>query len=178
MEVQMKYVLIAALSLLSLSAWAEFKVTSKTISEGGKMADEQVFNGFGCSGGNVSPDLSWSGAPKGTKYFAVTAYDPDAPTGSGWWHWEVINIPAKTTSLAKGASGKFSGETIEPRTDFGKSGYGGPCPPPGKPHHYIFKVYALKDKIALDKDAPGAQVGFYANSLKLGEASITATYGR
>jgi len=175
----MKYAVIFFLSTLSLSAFADFRLTSKTIQDGGTIASEQVFNGMGCTGGNVSPDLEWANAPKGTKYFAITAYDPDAPTGSGWWHWELINIPAKTVKLDKGASGaKLPDGAIEPRTDFGKSGYGGPCPPPGKPHHYIFKIYALKDKIALDKDAPGAQVGFYANSLKLAEATLTATYGR
>jgi phosphatidylethanolamine-binding protein (PEBP) family uncharacterized protein len=78
-------------------------LASSDIKEGGTIANEQVFKGFGCAGGNISPALSWSGAPSGTKSLAVSIYDPDAPTGSGWWHWVVFNIPPGTTSLPKGA---------------------------------------------------------------------------
>src|SRR5208282_885718 len=114
---------------------------------GGKIADEQVFNSFGCSGQNVSPSLAWSGAPKGTKSFAVSMYDPDAPTGSGFWHWWVANIPASAASLPKGA-GDAAGAalpagSLQVRNDFSAIGYGGPCPPKGKPHHYRVTIYAL-----------------------------------
>ena len=97
--------LLALILLASIPAVhaAGFSVTSPDVQEGGTIANEQVYNGFGCSGDNVSPALSWSGAPAGTKSFAVTLYDPDAPTGSGWWHWLVFNIPASVTALAKGA---------------------------------------------------------------------------
>src|SRR6202046_3637913 len=98
---------IAALGLGALGAGAanaqSMTLTSADIAEGATIANEQVFKGFGCSGGNLSPALNWSGAPAATKSFAVSIYDPDAPTGSGWWHWVVFNIPAATTSLPKGA---------------------------------------------------------------------------
>lgn len=175
--------LLMLLSLFSLSAHAtEFTVTSNAVKPGSTIANAQVFNGMGCKGDNVSPDLHWDQAPAGTKAFAVSVYDPDAPTGSGWWHWWVFNLPATAKGLdlgASGAKGKLPKGAVESRTDFGKAGYGGPCPPVGdKPHRYIFKVFALKDKIPLKSDAPGAMVGFYANSLQLSTASFEATYGR
>lgn len=177
-----KYLFAFAAAAVAFSASAfsaDLNVTSSALKPGGMIADAQVFNSFGCSGANISPDLAWSGAPKETKAFAIMVYDPDAPTGSGWWHWLAINIPATTTSLAAGASGKSMPQgSVEVRTDFGKPGYGGPCPPPGKPHRYIFTVYALKDVIPVDKDASGAMVGFYANSMKLASGSLTAKYGR
>ena len=96
------------------------------------MAMEQVYNGFGCTGKNLSPQLSWDKAPSGTKSFAITAYDPDAPTGSGWWHWIAFNIPASVNSLDSGASGNsMPAGTVESRTDYGSTGFGGACPPVG-----------------------------------------------
>jgi hypothetical protein len=144
-------------------------------------APAQIANTFGCSGGNVSPQLAWTGAPAGAKSFALTMYDPDAPTGSGWWHWVVVNIPAAVTQLATGASpGKMPAGSLETRTDFGKPGYGGPCPPAGdKAHRYIFTIYALKvDKLDLDAQASGAMSGFMIRSNSLGSATFTATFGR
>src|SRR3954465_14424129 len=116
---------------------------------------------MGAGGQNVSPQLSWSGAPAGTKSFALTLYDPDAPTGSGWWHWVVYDIPATATELPQGAgSGKapLPAGTVQGKTDFGAAGYGGAGPPPGdKPHRYVFTVYALKvDKLDLPADASPA----------------------
>jgi len=167
------------------SAQAEgFKLTSPQLRDGGNIGDEQVFNGFGCSGGNVSPELVWSSPPAGTQSFAVTVYDPDAPTGSGWWHWVAFNIPAGTGGLAKNAGDPKSGlapaGSVQSRTDFGAPGYGGPCPPPGDaPHRYIFTVYALKiPKLDLDSQASGAMVGFFLKANSVGEASLTARYGR
>ena len=161
-----------------------FTLQSAEIKPNAPIAEAQVFKGFGCNGGNVSPSLSWSNAPAGTQSFAVTAYDPDAPTGSGWWHWIIFNIPADVTSLPVGAGNPANHQapkgTVQSRTDFGKPGYGGPCPPKGdKPHRYIFTVYALKiAKVDADENSSGALVGFMLNANKLGEASITATYGR
>lgn len=163
--------LAAAQSAFHLSS-ADVKTT---------FAPAQIANTFGCSGGNVSPQLSWTGAPAGTKSFAITLYDQDAPTGSGWWHWVAVNIPASVTQLASGASpSKMPAGTVETRTDFGKPGYGGPCPPPGdKPHHYLFTIYALKvDKLDLDAQASGAMAGFMIRSNSLGSATFTATFGR
>jgi Raf kinase inhibitor-like YbhB/YbcL family protein len=180
--------LIAALCMASLPAMAlgagTFSLQSAEIKPGASIAGAQVYKGFGCEGGNVSPSLQWTNAPAGTKSFAITVYDPDAPTGSGWWHWVMFNIPASVTALPAGAGDPAGGEApqgaVQSRTDFGKPGYGGPCPPKGdKPHRYIFTVYALKtDKIDADADASGALVGFMLNANKLAKASFTGQYGR
>jgi Raf kinase inhibitor-like YbhB/YbcL family protein len=158
-------------------------LTSTDIAPGGHIADAQVFNGFGCKGANVSPALSWSGAPSGTKSFALLVHDPDAPTGSGWWHWVVYNIPAGTTSLAQGAGDPqqhlLPPGTMQGRTDFGSAGYGGPCPPPGAPHHYHFRLYALKvAKLDLPNDATAAFVAFNVHAQSLAQAQLTGLYGR
>ena len=163
---------------------AEFQVASPTIKDQSAISNEHVFDGFGCTGGNVSPALRWDHAPKDTKSFAVTVYDPDAPTGSGWWHWLIFNIPPSVTVLPAGA-GKPDREgapqgSIQSMTDFGQPGFGGPCPPPGdKPHRYIFTVFALKvDQLPLQKEASGAMVGYYLNQNAIGKASFTGMYGR
>src|SRR6478736_7446588 len=122
-------------------------LTSPQIKEGATIANEQVFKGFGCTGGNISPALNWSGAPSATKSFAVTMYDPDAPTGSGWWHWVMYNIPPNVSKLPPGAGDparEWLPGVTHGNTDFGNRGYGGPCPPAGDaPHRYIFTVHAL-----------------------------------
>ncbi|HJV72232.1 YbhB/YbcL family Raf kinase inhibitor-like protein [Ideonella sp.] len=163
---------------------AGFELSSPTIKPGSTLTEAQVFNGFGCSGKNVSPALAWKGAPAGTKSFAVTVYDPDAPTGSGWWHWVVYNIPASANGLPEGA-GSTEGKGLpagsaQGRTDFGAPGFGGACPPPGdRPHRYVFTVYALKaDKLDVPADATAALVGFMVNANKLGQAQFSAKYGR
>jgi hypothetical protein len=161
-------------------------LTSSDIKEGATIANEQVFKGFGCTGGNISPELSWSGAPSATKSFAVSIYDPDAPTGSGWWHWVVFNIPAGTTSLPKGAGDvkkkSMPKGAIQSRTDFGSDGYGGPCPPAGdKPHHYQITVFAVDvDKLpdAKNDAASAALVGFDLHFHTLAKATLTGLYGR
>ena len=141
----------------------------------------QVLNTFGCSGGNQSPQLSWTRVPAGTQSFALTMFDPDAPTGSGWWHWIVVDIPVTATELPTGASGnqtKMAGSR-ETRTDFGRPGYGGPCPPPGAPHRYVFTVYALKvPKLDLDEQASGAMASFMIRQNSLASARFTARYAR
>ena len=175
-------VLLATSVFGATAAQAEMKLTSKDLIAGKSMADAQVFNSFGCAGKNISPELTWSGAPEATKSFAIMAYDPDAPTGSGWWHWSVFNIPANASEIATGASGdkKLPAGTVEGHTDFGTSGYGGACPPAGdQPHHYQFTVYALSvDKLPLPDTAPGAMVGFYVRANTLDKASVEVTYGR
>jgi Raf kinase inhibitor-like YbhB/YbcL family protein len=172
-----------ALPAAGPSAAGPFTLTSTDISAGGKIAEAQVFNGFGCQGGNVSPALAWSGAPGGTKSFALMMHDPDAPTGSGWWHWIVYNIPAGASSLAAGA-GDPANHLLPPgavqgRTDFGTAGYGGPCPPPGKPHHYYVRLYALKvAKLEVPADASAALIGFNVRGQALATAELMGTYGR
>ena len=161
-------------------------VTSSDIKEGATIADEQLLNGFGCTGGNVSPQLSWSGAPSGTKSFAIQMFDPDAPTGSGFWHWVVFNIPPTTTSLQKGAGDVkkklMPKGAIQSRTDLGTPGYGGPCPPAGdKPHRYQITVFAVGvDKLPFAKNtgASGAAVGFDLHFHTLAKATLTGVYGR
>jgi Raf kinase inhibitor-like YbhB/YbcL family protein len=169
-------------ALMGVGAANAMTVTSPDIKPGAKIADEQVFNGWDCTGKNVSPALSWSGAPKDTKSFAVSIYDPDAPTGSGFWHWWVANIPAGVTSLPKGAGGGtgLPEGAVQPHNDFSLAGYGGPCPPKGsKPHHYVITVYALKaDKLDVDASASGAVFGFYVTANTLAKATLTGLYGR
>lgn len=170
------WVLVAGTALAS-----SMKLTSPDVKNGKTMSNEQVFDSFGCKGGNVSPELHWTKGPKGTESYALSVYDPDAPTGSGWWHWVVFDIPAGVNSLPKGfkADDTSIKGLIQSRTDFGKPGYGGPCPPPGKPHHYIFKVFALKVKtLGLTADASPAMVGFNCNANKLAEAKLIGMYGR
>ena len=177
-------IVVALASAVTAAQAGGFTLASPSIKPGSMLTDAQVFKGFGCEGKNISPALKWSGAPKDTKSFAVTVYDPDAPTGSGWWHWVVINIPASATELAEGA-GAADGKalpagTVQGRTDFGAPGFGGACPPKGdKPHRYVFTVHALKtEKIEVPADASAALVGFMINANRLGKASFEARYGR
>lgn len=146
----------------------------------GQLTKKQEFNGFGCSGENISPQLSWENAPKGTKSFAITVYDPDAPTGSGWWHWVVFDIPSNKTTLASGFGNSDSKEAIQSITDYGKTGFGGACPPVGdKAHRYIFTVHALDiETLGLDKNTNAATVGYYINSHSIAKASIISYYNR
>ena len=164
-KVALGAVVVAFGALSASGAYAEsMEVTGAEVHKGATIKNEQVFKGFGCTGDNISPSLSWTGAPKGTKSFAITVYDPDAPTGSGWWHWVVFNIPASTTSVPKNAgdvNAKLMPEgAIQSRTDFGTDGYGGSCPTKGdKPHHYHFTVFAVDaDKLpdAQDHNASAA----------------------
>ena len=170
-------------SAAGTAAAAKFKLVSPDIGQGKTIAEDQVFNGFGCKGKNISPALFWSGAPAGTKSFALSVYDPDAPTGSGFWHWVVYNIPASTESLpAEAGDVKKKGMpvgSVQGRTDFGTFGYGGPCPPPGKPHHYYFRLFALKvEKLEVPSDATAALIGFNINANALAKAELMGLYGR
>jgi Raf kinase inhibitor-like YbhB/YbcL family protein len=162
----------------------EFKLSSPTIAPNSILTQNQVFDGFGCTGKNISPAIEWKNPPKGTKSFAITLFDPDAPTGSGFWHWVAYNIPANVNKLPEGAGGTTGSllppGTIQGRTDFGTRSFGGACPPDGdKPHRYIFTIHALKvAKIEAPDDASAALVGFMLNANRLGKASFTAKYSR
>jgi Raf kinase inhibitor-like YbhB/YbcL family protein len=148
----------------------------------GQISINQVFNGFGCTGKNISPQLEWNNMPKGTKSFAITIYDPDAPTGSGWWHWVVFDITKDTNQILANASAmnKLPKGTIQSKTDFGKNEFGGACPPKGsKAHKYITTIYALDtEKLGLDKNANPALVGFMLNSHTIEKSSIVTYYKR
>jgi Raf kinase inhibitor-like YbhB/YbcL family protein len=181
------YKIIFAMVLASLATTSYaggFKLSSSQIKANSMIPSSFEFNGFGCSGDNKSPALKWSGAPKGTKSFALTVYDPDAPTGSGWWHWVVINIPANVNALPSNAgavnSTTLPAGAVQVHTDYGVAGWGGPCPPKGdKPHHYVFTVYALKtDKLEIPANATAALAGFMIHGNMLAKASFTAKYGR
>jgi Raf kinase inhibitor-like YbhB/YbcL family protein len=161
----------------------KFTLSSSDFTSGGRLPEAQAFNGFGCKGANLSPQLSWAHVPAGSQSFALLVHDPDAPTGSGWWHWLVYNIPATTSSLAAGAGDAtknlLPAGAVQGRTDFGTSGYGGPCPPPGKPHHYYFRLFALKvSKLELPADATAAFVSFSVHQQSLGSAELMGIYGR
>jgi len=166
----------------STSAQNTFTLSSSSI--GGQTTAVQEFNGFGCTGKNQSPQLSWANAPEGTKSFAVTMYDPDAPTGSGWWHWVVFDIPSNVNELVENAGNldaKLAPEgAVQSITNYGAAGYGGPCPPPGHGYHqYVITVYALKtDKLGLDANTNAAVVGYYLWQNTLAKASIVAYYQR
>ena len=175
------FVTAATLGAFWLSSAAAMTLTSPDIKPGGRISDEQVFNSGGCTGGNVSPALTWSGAPKGTKSFAVSIYDPDAPTGSGFWHWWVVNLPADATGLPKGAGGGtgLPAGALQARNDYSTPGYGGPCPPKGRPHHYQITVYALDvPKLDLDTSASPAVFGFNVHAHVLAKATLVGLYGQ
>jgi Raf kinase inhibitor-like YbhB/YbcL family protein len=180
-----KMLLAAGLAVFlcaGIASAGEFTLKSDQI--GGQLTIDQVYSGFGCTGKNISPQLKWIDAPKNAKSFAVTVYDPAAPTGSGWWHWVVFNIPANVTELVTDA-GDLQKHlapkgSVQSMTDFGKPGFGGPCPPQGdKPHPYIFTVFAL-DVPALDlnEKANAALVGFMLNAHAIEKASLISYYGR
>lgn len=161
-----------------------FVLRSPDVIEQQTLAKTFVHSAMGAGGENLSPALEWSGAPEGTKSFALTLYDPDAPTGSGWWHWVVYDLPASCTSLPRGAGapdGKLlPAGAVQGNTDFGSPGYGGAAPPPGHgPHRYIFTLHALSvDKLDVPPGATAAYVGFMIHFAKLGEARLTAKYER
>jgi Raf kinase inhibitor-like YbhB/YbcL family protein len=172
-------ILSAALIALTTTApvMAEgFHLSSKTIAEGQTLNVTQVFQGFGCEGGNIAPDLAWSGAPEGTESYAITAYDPDAPTGSGWWHWFAFNIPADVTSLSAGEA--LPAGAVALRNDYGAEGFGGACPPAGEVHRYQFTVHALGTQLDLDGSVSNALAGFMVRANSLASDTITAVYAR
>jgi Raf kinase inhibitor-like YbhB/YbcL family protein len=143
----------------------------------GQFREAQVSNGFGCHGGNVSPEIRWSGAPRETQSFMVSMYDLDAPTGSGFWHWVVADIPASVHSLVTGAGNdvaKLPPGALAIRNDTGNTAYLGPCPPPGDTHRYVITVTALKvPKLPVDPGATPAVVGFVAHYQQLAKATMT-----
>ena len=125
--------------------------------------------------------MEWSGAPAGTKSFVLTVYDPDAPTGSGFWHWVMYNIPATVSALPRGAGvpGKEPAGAVQAGTDYGMPGYGGPCPPPGSKHRYVFTLYAVNtDKLQIPPNPTAAVVGFATHFATIGKATFTAKYWR
>jgi Raf kinase inhibitor-like YbhB/YbcL family protein len=152
----------------------EFTVTSDDVADGQPLKDDQV-----AALGNTSPQLSWSGAPEGTRSYVVTCFDPDAPTPSGFWHWCLVDIPADVTSLATdAAAGDLPGHAFHVRNDGGAAGFMGAAPPPGDhPHRYFFVVHAVEtESLGVDADASNAVVSFNLAFKTLGRAIIHGTY--
>jgi len=178
----------AALLLLTVTGTASaetFTLSSTSFKNGGNIDQRNAGSIMGCTGENKSPALAWKNPPAGTKSFALMVHDPDAPTGSGFWHWVVYNIPAEATSLPEGA-GEAAGAglpkgSVQGNTDMGKPGYIGPCPPPGSPkHHYNFMLFPLKvEKLEIPPGATAAFVGFNVNANVIGKpAKLTGLYAR
>src|SRR3954470_5775160 len=162
----------------------QLDVTSDDISNGSRLPEEHVADIMGCTGDNQSPHLRWSGAPEGTQSFAVTCFDPDAPTGSGFWHWVVFDIPADVTELPRGA-GSGSGDGLpkgakQARNDTGQPGYLGPAPPEGHgDHRYVFAVHAVKaPELGVDESATPAFVGFNLTFNSAARGLLVAEFGR
>ena len=129
----------------------------------------------GVGGTNISPALTWSGAPEGTRSYAITCFDPDAPTGSGWWHWVVTDIPLEVTSFAEGAV-LPEGSRSWPN-DYGYAGWGGPWPPPGPAHHYVFTVFAVGvERLDVPDQATSAVARLTLSFSVLGTSTFTAVF--
>lgn len=165
----------------------DFILTSASFKDGDYLSQDHVLAeeyGFGCAGGNKSPQLSWDNVPEGTKSFAVTCFDPDAPTGSGFWHWVVANIPEDVTSLDLNAGnpndGNLPSGALQIRTDMGTPGYVGPCPPEGDhPHRYIFTVHAVgMEQLPVNAETTAAVVGFNLNFNTIAKATLMGLYKR
>ncbi len=179
-----KLVFLFALSVATVVSGHSQTFTLKSKDIGGQATKKQEFSGFGCTGENISPQLSWENLPAGTKSIAITMYDPDAPTGAGFWHWVAFDIPATAKELVSNAGNVAKNlapaGTVQSPTSFGATGYGGPCPPEGHGiHTYIFTIYALKtEKLGLDNNTNPELVGFnlWANTLE--KASIVMYYKR
>jgi Raf kinase inhibitor-like YbhB/YbcL family protein len=158
-----------------------FTVVSEDIADGKTLDARHVYNSFGHSGGNVSPQLRWSGAPEGTRSFTVTCYDPDAPTASGFWHWVAVNLPASTSELPREAGSgdeTLPGDAFHVRNDYGTRDYGGAAPPAGHgPHRYVFAVHAVGvEQLEVTPDVSPAVVGFNLFFHTLGRALIIPEY--
>jgi Raf kinase inhibitor-like YbhB/YbcL family protein len=175
---------IAASLALSQAFAADFKLMSTDIGPDKPFAQDFVFSGFGCTGGNQSPSLSWSGAPAGTKSFAVALFDPDAMQGRGFWHWLMVNIPASTTMLTRDAGkndgSKLPSGAVQIKNGFHAAGYSGSCPPPAdEPHGYVMTVYALKvAALEVPADATSAAMLAVIEADSLGKATLTYHFGR
>lgn len=179
-----KTILLIALVAIAQRSFSQSTFTLSSEDIGGQATRTAEFNGFGCVGDNTSPQLSWENAPEGTGSFAVTMYDPDAPTGSGWWHWVIFDIPTEVNELVSNAGNIALNlapqQAIQSLTNYGTKGYGGPCPPEGHGiHQYVITVYALKtDKLGLDENTNPAIVGYYLWNNTLAKASIVTYYQR
>ncbi len=179
-----KYFALLSMSISGLVYGNSLTLSSDDIAQDQFMNKNHEFNGFGCTGDDLSPHLKWSNAPEGTKSFAITVYDPDAPTGSGWWHWQIVNIPKQVSELKTGAGSTTNSDapagSMQIVNDYGSRGFGGACPPPGHGvHHYRFTVHALSvETLDLPENASGALAGYMINANTIASSSIQALYKR
>ena len=163
---------------------ATLTVTSTTFAEGQTIPQSALFGGFGVGGHNKSPHIAWSGEPAGTKSFAIVLHDPDAPTGTGFFHWVLFNIPASVHELAEDAGHESNANlppgAVQSHTDFGSRNYGGPAPPPGHgPHRYEFHVYALDvPELPGDANTTAALLRFMMIGHVLAQGKLTGIYER
>ena len=150
-----------------------FQLSSSAFSSGGTIPKK-----YTCDGSDASPALNWNGAPAGTQSFALIADDPDAPAGT-WVHWVLYNAPGSAKEFSEGVKKEeqLSDGTLQGRNDFRKIGYGGPCPPPGKPHRYFFKLYALDTKLSLKAGATKGEVESAMKGHVLGQAELMGKFG-
>ena len=178
----MKYILAGLLVFWYSGTVGAFELSSPDIAQGQRLDRAQVYGGYGCAGKNLSPALNWKNAPAGTRSFAVTVFDPDAPTGRGWWHWLIFDIPAAANALPAGVGvqAALPSGARQGRNDFGEHAYGGACPPPGHgTHHYVFTLYALKvERLDVSEDASPERIDAAVHGHSLGSAQITALYSR
>ena len=181
---RLSFILSVVVLFLNVNLFAQSSFTLSSKNLGGNSTTLEEFNGFGCTGTNQSPQLSWTNVPEGTKSFAITMYDPDAPTGSGWWHWVVFDIPSTVNSIIENAGNLekrlMDKAAIQSVTNYGVPGYGGPCPPENHGiHQYVITVHALKiDKLGLDKNTNPAIVGYNIWNNTIAKASIVTYYER
>lgn len=184
MRKSFKFISLLPLTFSAVVFADSFSLSSNDIATGKFMDKAHEYNGFGCTGGDLSPHLKWSNAPVGTKSFAITVYDPDAPTGSGWWHWQVVNISINTSELSRGSGNNSLTSSlrgaVQIGNDYGAKSYGGACPPEGHGvHHYRFTVHALSvEKLSLPEGASGALAGYMINAHTIETSTIEALYQR
>jgi Raf kinase inhibitor-like YbhB/YbcL family protein len=166
-----------------MPAVPSFGLRSDDVADGQMMSDHQVFDGWGMTGRNISPSLSWSGFPAETRSFAVTCFDPDAPTGSGFWHWVVLGIPASVTGLQTGVAGTGGSGlpqgAFHVRNDYMAKDFGGAAPPKGDPpHRYVFAVHALDvEDLGVNDEISPAVAGFNLRFHAVARALIIPVYG-
>ncbi len=179
----MSFVERPPLTFAFFPAVPSFSVTSSDVTDGEGLTTAQVANVMGYSGENRSPQLRWEGFPAETQSFAVTIHDPDAPTGSGFWHWAVVDIPRSVTSLDSGAGSGGPGilpqSAVQVRNDAGFLGYVGAAPPPGDPaHRYVTTVHAVDvPSLGLDESAAPAVVGFNLRFHGIARAQVVPVFG-
>lgn len=168
---------LACCLLTATQAHAALRVYSETLQEGMAMPKAQQANIFGCDGGNQPPQIAWEGAPEGTRSFALSMYDPDAPTGSGFWHWMIINLPAQSRSLPADPAA-YPEKAQKIKNDGGQAAYLGSCPPQGEKHRYQITLYALDSELDIPADASPALAGFFIHQHLLEKAQLTVYHQR